>query len=148
MHCDRSLHNPLAVIGCDVGKSKIAVYDSRDGRTRFIHNAPEDLPTLAARLDPDCLVICEATGGYELTLLAAMVLAGIPAHRADARKVKRSSARSPRWPRPTASMPAPWPTTARSATPVWPAGRRGGHLDKMMDALEIEIAAIEKKSRP
>jgi transposase len=34
------------------------------------------------------LVVCEATGGYETRLLAALVAAGIQAHRADARKVK------------------------------------------------------------
>ena len=33
-------------------------------------------------------MVCEATGGYELTLLAALLAAGVPAHRADARKVK------------------------------------------------------------
>jgi transposase len=33
-------------------------------------------------------VVCEATGGYERNLLVAAAEAGIPAHRADARKVK------------------------------------------------------------
>jgi transposase len=33
-------------------------------------------------------VICEATGGYETALLTATAAAGVPAHRADARKVK------------------------------------------------------------
>ena len=33
-------------------------------------------------------MVCEATGGHEDALLAAMVSAKVPAHRADARKVK------------------------------------------------------------
>src|ERR1700751_613168 len=68
----------LAVIGCDVGKATIVVFDSRDGRTRDI----------AKRLYDTCLVICEASGGHEATLLDVLVRAGIAAHRADARKVK------------------------------------------------------------
>lgn len=33
-------------------------------------------------------MVCEATGGYEARLLQAMLAASVPAHRADARKVK------------------------------------------------------------
>jgi transposase len=40
----------------------------------------------AASLNPTCFVVCEATGGYERDLLAALIAAGVPAHRADARK--------------------------------------------------------------
>jgi transposase len=43
---------------------------------------------LARALDAGCLVVCEATGGYEDKLLAVMLAAGVPAYRADARKVK------------------------------------------------------------
>jgi transposase len=78
----------LAFIGCDVGKIWIAVHDSRTGRTWSVRNNPKELAALARQFDNTCLVVCEATGGYELALLAAMVEAGIPAHRADARKVK------------------------------------------------------------
>jgi transposase len=81
-------NTPLAFIGCDVGKATIMVFDSRDNRTRPIPNRPDDLATFAKTLDPTCLVVCEATGGHELDLLAATVLAEVPAHRADARKVK------------------------------------------------------------
>lgn len=76
------------VIGCDVGKAAIVVYDSLTGIQTSIANASEALAAWAAGLDPDCLVVCEATGGYEAALLAALVKAGVPAHRADARKVK------------------------------------------------------------
>lgn len=78
----------LHVIGCDVGKDTIVVHDSRSGRTREIDNRPAALAALVARLTPDCLLVCEATGGWENALLEAALRAGIPAHRADARKVK------------------------------------------------------------
>ena len=126
-------HHPARIIGCDVGKSAVVVFDSLTGRTTEHANDAEALAALAADLardapadclPADCLVVCEATGGYESTLLAAVAAAGIPAHRADARKVKafiRSSAASPR---PTSSMPARSPATARSAMPNSPAGSR------------------------
>jgi len=79
---------PLAFIGCDVGKAEIVVFDSRDKRIRSIPNRAENLAAFAQTLDVDCFVVCEATGGHEQALLAAMVAAGIPCHRADARKVK------------------------------------------------------------
>ena len=79
---------PARFIGCDVGKASVTVFDSADGTTRTIANRTPDLRRLAARLGPDCLVVCEATGGYEARLLQALIVARVPAHRADARKVK------------------------------------------------------------
>jgi transposase len=75
-------------IGCDVGKTAIVVFDSLNGRTRSIANEPRALMEFAAELDATCFVVCEATGGYEGGLLAALFDAGVCAHRADARKVK------------------------------------------------------------
>lgn len=75
-------------IGCDVGKNHIAVFDSIGGKTVHLDNAAEALTAFARSLDTDCLVVCETTGGHEAALLAALVKAGVPAHRADARKVK------------------------------------------------------------
>jgi transposase len=76
------------VLGCDVGKDEIVVFDPASGRARSIPNRPEEIAAFVAELDRDCLIVCEATGGYELALLAAALAAGVPAHRADARKVK------------------------------------------------------------
>jgi transposase len=75
-------------IGCDVGKSSIVLFDSASGRMQTIRNEPRALADFAASLDDRCFVVCEATGGYEAGLLAALLSAGVPAHRADARKVK------------------------------------------------------------
>lgn len=91
---NRPVLPPAHVIGCDVGKTEIVVFDSRAGTTRTLPNRADPLAAFAAGLASDgadpaaCLVVCEATGGYEAALLAALSAAGIPAHRADARKVK------------------------------------------------------------
>ena len=79
---------PTRFIGCDVGKAEIVVYDNADKRITKIPNRPKELAAFAAQLDDTCLVICEATGGYETALLEALETAGQAAHRADARKVK------------------------------------------------------------
>ncbi len=80
--------NPTSFIGCDVGKAEIVVFDSRSEHTTSLRNEPAALAAFAASLDATCLVICEATGGYEANLLDALIAAGRPVHRADARKVK------------------------------------------------------------
>ncbi|MDP4027317.1 IS110 family transposase [Methylobacterium sp. NEAU 140] len=79
---------PERILGCDVGKASLVVFDSATGQTTTLPNQPEPLAAFAASLTPACLVVCEATGGYERALLAALAAAGCPAHRADARKVK------------------------------------------------------------
>lgn len=79
---------PTRFIGCDVGKASIVAFDSRDHRRKTIANRLDALTGFAAALDDTCLVVCEATGGHEANLLAALVAAGRAAHRADARKVK------------------------------------------------------------
>jgi transposase len=75
-------------IGCDVGKTTIVVFDSITGRSHAIANDPDALSDFASGLEATCFVVCEATGGYEGALLAALLAAGVPVHRADARKVK------------------------------------------------------------
>ena len=84
----QTANTPTRFIGADVGKTAIVVCDSRDGTPRTIANTPDRLAAFAAELDASCLVVCEATGGYEDALLAALLAVGCPAHRADARKVK------------------------------------------------------------
>ncbi len=79
---------PVRFVGCDVGKAAITVFDSATGRVSEWPNNGQALAELAATLDAASLAVCEATGGYEAGLLAALTKAGIPVHRADARKVK------------------------------------------------------------
>lgn len=79
---------PPRVIGCDVGKNAVTVLDTLTGQTTELANQPEALTAFVHGLPTDCLVVCEATGGYEAVLLFAADAAGVPIHRADARKVK------------------------------------------------------------
>jgi transposase len=79
---------PLRVIGCDVGKTTVTVFDTLSGRTTDLANEADALAAFAGSLSRDCLVVCEATGGYETALLMATAAADVPAHRADACKVK------------------------------------------------------------
>lgn len=79
---------PTRFLGCDVGKRSITVFDSQADTIRTLANEAGELAAFATSLDPSCLVVCEATGGYETALLDAVTQAGHAAHRADARKVK------------------------------------------------------------
>lgn len=79
-----------SVLGFDISCDSVTLFDSLTGHTTIHANDGE---TLRAALMPlqarhNMLAICEATGGYEDTLLATLVSLGIPAHRADAAKVK------------------------------------------------------------
>lgn len=76
------------VFGCDVGQDSIVVFDSRSAQHTTVPNEPNALAAFTAGLPPDGLLVCEATGGHERSLLDAALDAGVAAHRADARKVK------------------------------------------------------------
>lgn len=76
------------VIGCDVGKDTIVAHDSLTGCTVEVANRAGELKTFLATLPPDSFIVCEATGGYEAVLLLAAADRDMPAHRADARRVK------------------------------------------------------------
>ena len=64
---------PTRCIGCDVGKARVAVFDSRDGRSKTFANRLDAVTGFAAELDDACLVVCEATGGHEAGSLADAV---------------------------------------------------------------------------
>lgn len=77
-----------AVLGLDVGKSTITLYDARNGRSRRIANTAEDLLEALQGHTGYSLAVCEATGGYEDVLLATLRALAIPTHRADAARVR------------------------------------------------------------
>lgn len=79
---------PTQFIGCDVGKAEIAVFIADGGVRSTLPNQPDALARFVEGLDPACLIVCEATGGYETALLEAACAVGRAIHRADARKVK------------------------------------------------------------
>ncbi|MCW2310205.1 hypothetical protein M2319_004571, partial [Rhodobium gokarnense] len=66
--------NDLRVLGCDVGKDSITLFDTLSGQTRCLDNTPKALRRALAEVMPDpagALLVCEATGGHEAALLAA-----------------------------------------------------------------------------
>jgi transposase len=79
-----------SAVGCDVSKDTVTLFDSNTGKTSTVENTAT---ALKAALKPyagcvDILAVCEATGGYEDTLLFVLERLAIPAHRADAARVK------------------------------------------------------------
>lgn len=71
------------IIGIDVANATVAIYDQISATHLSVAN---ELDALVAALTPlrgRALAVCEATGGYEDKLLAALVGLGIPVHRAD-----------------------------------------------------------------
>ena len=77
-------------IGIDVGKDCLAVHDSAHGQDFSIDNT---IASVTAWLtDTECcactLIVCEDSGGYELTLLDCTARLKLAAHRASANKVK------------------------------------------------------------
>lgn len=77
-----------AVLGLDVAKATVTLYDLQTGRARTVRNRRQDLLEVLEPYRQCDLAVCEATGGYEDVLLEALVTLGIPAHRADAAKVR------------------------------------------------------------
>ncbi len=76
------------VVGLDVAKASVTLHEFATGRTRTLANTPAALRTALAGCDQPALVVCEATGGHERAALDAAHALGLPAHRADAAKVK------------------------------------------------------------
>lgn len=79
-----------SALGIDVARDSITLFESRCGRTLTVANDKEALLAALTALDlqPPLLAVCEATGGHEDTALAVLAGLAIPAHRADAAKVK------------------------------------------------------------
>lgn len=86
-------HGPIKglsfVLGADVAKASVVLFDSRTGRSWSAPNDPEALRQALGAFAEAQLLVCEATGGYEAHLLDAAIGLGLPAHRADPLKVKR-----------------------------------------------------------
>jgi transposase len=86
-------HGPIKgltfVVGADVAKTSIVFFDSRNRRSWCVANEPRALRKALEELKGCDLIVCEATGGYELALLRAALSLGLPAHRADPLRVKR-----------------------------------------------------------
>jgi transposase len=77
-----------SALGLDVSKDTVTLFDTVSRQTLTLANAKRALRAALKSYVGRGLAICEATGGYEDKLLAVLFELGIPAHRADAAKVK------------------------------------------------------------
>ena len=78
-------------VGVDVSKDKLDVCSSPGGAHRVFRNDREGHNELISWLRPmgECLVVIEATGGYERPALIALQDAGVPVALANPRQVRR-----------------------------------------------------------
>jgi transposase len=77
------------VVGVDVAKASVVLFDSQTRRTWTVANEPDALRAALSGLAEYDLMVCEVTGGYERAVLEAALSVGLPAHRADPLRVKR-----------------------------------------------------------
>lgn len=75
-------------LGCDVAKDSVCFHDASTGCAATVANRAADLARFLRVYGSDTLAVCEPTGGYEAVLLGCLAKVGVPAHRADAVRVK------------------------------------------------------------
>ena len=89
----RAYHGPIKglvrVVGVDVAKAEVVIFDSQTRQTISVTNEPQALRAALATFSDYELMVCEVTGGYERALLEAAYSLDLPAHRADPLRVKR-----------------------------------------------------------
>jgi transposase len=78
----------LSVLGIDVAKHTVVIYDSQRQQTRHIDNHFEALVKALSAYCDYALAVCETTGGYERAVCEAACQVGLPIHRAHASRVK------------------------------------------------------------
>ena len=78
-------------VGIDVSKARVDVHVRPDGTAFASATDPEGLDALVARLKPlsPCLVVLEASGGYEGVVAAALTEAGLPVAIVNPRQVRK-----------------------------------------------------------
>lgn len=77
-------------VGIDVAKAELVVAIHPTNERWTVANDERGMHTLVARLqaEPPTLIVLEATGGYELLSVAALVAAGLPVVVANPRQVR------------------------------------------------------------
>ena len=78
-------------VGIDVSKARVDVHVRPDGTALGCATDPEGLSALVARLKPlsPCLIVLEASGGYEGVVAAALAEAGLPVAIVNPRQVRK-----------------------------------------------------------
>ena len=80
----------MSFIGIDVAKAQLEFACRPSGETATVSNDEAGIHALVAQCQAAAaaLIVCEATGGYEAALVAALVTAGLPAVVANPRQVR------------------------------------------------------------
>ena len=128
-------------VGIDVAKDRVDIAVRPTGQSWSASYEEEEVEKLVARLQglEPAAVKLEATGGLELTLVAALAAASLPVAVINPAKCVISPSPPANWPRTTDSTPRSWPTlerrsirpcaryvklTLRSLELCWPVGVR------------------------
>jgi transposase len=137
------------VVGIDVSKHHLDVFDAARGRGERLANTAEAIAALIQRLArPDRLTVFEATGDYDLLLRRALEAAGSPYVRVNptrARDFARAAGFLAKTDAVDARMLAALGTALRPApaTPSDPARERLAQLHKRRD----QLVAMRKQER-
>lgn len=147
------------VVGIDVAKAQLDVAERPAGRRWQVGNDPAGIAEAAAQLQergPVTLVVVEATGGYEIALVAALSAAGLPVVVVNPRQVRdfaRAVGQLAKTDRLDADMlarfgeqvrpePRPLPDETTQAAHAWVARRR-----QLLDMLGAEEQRL-RMARP
>lgn len=76
-----------AVVGIDVAKADIVMFDTASGATRHVENTRPALRRALIPLKDRALVVVDGAGGYERAVLEAAHRLNLPVHRADTSRV-------------------------------------------------------------
>ena len=78
----------MSFIGIDVAKAQLEFADRPSGKRGAVPNDEDGIRALVGHCQAATLVVCEATGGYEAPLVAALATAGLPVVVANPRQVR------------------------------------------------------------
>ena len=78
----------MSCIGIDLAKAQLEFADRPSGERGAVSNDEDGIRALVAHCQAATLVVCEATGGYEAPLVAALGTAGLPVVVANPRQVR------------------------------------------------------------
>ncbi|WMS44509.1 transposase [Acuticoccus sp. MNP-M23] len=85
---DRISTMPRNVIGCDLSRAALDLHSLPNATASQVANDPEAITLWVASLEPDVLVVFEATSGCDGPLIAALAERGIAFSRTNPRQAR------------------------------------------------------------
>ncbi|WP_146620195.1 IS110 family transposase [Acuticoccus sediminis] len=79
---------PRTVIGCDLSRAVIDLHSLPNAASTQVVNDPDEIAAWVASLDPDALVVFEATSGCDGPLIAALAERGLAFSRTNPRQAR------------------------------------------------------------